>query len=240
MPYRLRTLLIPRRLARLQFTFYEVVGLLTVAAISLAIGTSFLHDSLAVSLGIIGASLFNGILCYLVGNGIGRFSGRRLDGNDRPISRFTIRDMLWLTAVVAVLVAWRVGHNNWERDGAILRQIRSEFTPISHKLQSLEQSRAWRAESLTHLSSKLHSRPPMTDEQVKEIDEHLAQRNWIYNPEAEQFEIAPSDFPRIGAVTIDWEEVVIDMPDLSLNEIMAYKERKRREWLQQQGKERSR
>ena len=77
MRYRLRTLLVPRRIARLRFTFYELVGLISIAAISLAIGTSFLHDSLAVSLGIIGASLFNAIACYTVGIGIGRCSGRR-------------------------------------------------------------------------------------------------------------------------------------------------------------------
>jgi len=223
MSYYLRTLLIPRRIARLRFTLYELFGLMTIAAISLAIGLSFLHDSLAVSLGIIGASLFNGIACYIVGIGIGRCSARHLPDDDRPISRFTIRDMLWLTAVVAVLVAWRVGYNNWERERAIQRQSQVELGSISGKLEAFGRSRAVRASNLAHLPSTPDS--PMTDERVKEIDERLTEVNLTYNPESDQFQTADM-FASRGRSQVEWEDVVVYLPDLSVNEMMRYKARK--------------
>jgi hypothetical protein len=239
MRHRLRTLLVPRPVAGLQFTLYELVGLIMVAAISLAIGLSFLHDILAVSLGIIGASLFNGIACYIVGVGIGRFSGRHLNAEQHPVVRFTIRDMLWLTAVVALLVAWRVGHGNWKQDQAMLRQVRGEFLPIEGKLRRLEQSRTYRAEELTRLQSELSTRSPITDERVKQIEENLAQHNRTYNAAAEQFETVTSPFIVTPPHVFDWEDIIIAMPDLSVNEMLAYKQHKRVQWLREQEKQRS-
>src|SRR5262245_3354440 len=228
MSYHLRTLLIPRRVARLKFTLYELIGLLTIAAISLAIGLSFLHDSLAVSLGIIGASLFNGIACYIVGVAIGRCSGRHLT-DDRPVLRFTIRDVLWLTAVVAVLVAWRVGYNNWERERAIVQQGQVDFRSILGKLDNFQRSRITRAWNLTHLSSAPTSRSPMTDEQAKEIDQRLRQVNVMYNPEGDQFETA--DMHRsVGRQQVEWEDVIVYLPDLSVNEMIQYKAGKQDAW----------
>lgn len=81
MRYRLRTLLTPRQIGRFQFTYYELLGLLTAAACSLGLGTAFedfgQKDKLAVA-GVIAAFVFNGIACYLIGAGIGRRSGKQL------------------------------------------------------------------------------------------------------------------------------------------------------------------
>jgi hypothetical protein len=231
MRHRLRTLLLPRRIARLHFTLYELAGLVVIAAISLAIGASFLHDSLAVSLGIIGASIFNGIACYIIGVGFGRQGARRLDSNDRPVFRFTIRDMLWLTVVVAVLVAWRVGHSNWQRERAIHQQDQAEFLSTNRKLASLEGLLYYRARNFAYRSSQPNPRSPLTHDRVIEIDNLLKEKEWAYNQTEKQFQATG---PYGGIATLEWEDIVIGLPDLSLNEILAYQERKQQDHLREQ------
>jgi hypothetical protein len=231
----------PRRFGRIRFTLYEVVGLLVIAAISLAIGTSFLHDSLAVSLGIIGASLFNGVLCYLAGIGIGRLSASHLEDTSPPLLRFSIRDMLWLTMVVGVFVAWRLGNNNWERERALQQQRQREdqveFSSMIRKLQLFEQSQTTRRWNLTHRSN-LPSWVPLTDEQIQQIDASLVKFDWIYNPEAEQSESVPPHSP-LTRFPVEWEDVILLIPDLSMNEMLAYKDYQRKKWLREKAQQQS-
>jgi hypothetical protein len=222
----LRSLLVPRRFARLRFTFYEAAGLLMIAGMSLAIGLSFLHDSLAVSLGIIGASLFNGLLCYLVGIGIGRFGAKRLDAASNSLPRFTIRDMLWLTALVAVLVAWRVAHHNWQSEQSFLRHNQAEFDTIQRKLTNHESRDRHRAEYVQGLMSEPNPRWPLAAEQMQRIDEELRRNEWTYNPETDQFGL----FFAPGPSTLELPDLTIWMPDVSLNEIVAYRQYKRQHW----------
>jgi hypothetical protein len=151
-----------------------------------------------------------------------------------PLLRFTIRDVLWLTAVVAVLVAWRVGHNNSKQERALLRQLQGEITPMEWKLRRFGHSRVWQADDLARLSSKLDARSPMAEERVKEIDQRLTQLEWTYNPEAEQFQFTG---PSVSINNIEWEAVLISLPDLSVNEMLAYKYHKRQQWLREQAKE---
>jgi len=43
--------------------------------------------------------------------------------------RFTIRDVLWLTVVAAVLVAWLLDHREQARDRATSEAFMLRFTP---------------------------------------------------------------------------------------------------------------
>ena len=60
--------------------------------------------------------------------------------------RFTIRDLLWLTVVAAVLVAWRVDRSYWQKNWnadheAIIRQIgdmQVELTASQYREKRLE------------------------------------------------------------------------------------------------------
>ena len=48
--------------------------------------------------------------------------------------RFTIRDLLWLTALIAVLVAWWVENADIKRERAILKQQQADLTEIKADL----------------------------------------------------------------------------------------------------------
>ena len=60
--------------------------------------------------------------------------------------RFTIRDLLWLTVVVAMAVAWRLDRNRWQQDwnaahaGLILQvnELQGQLTPIQRRNMHLE------------------------------------------------------------------------------------------------------
>ena len=62
----------------------------------------------------------------------------------------------------------------------------------------------------------------MTGADVREIDDTLASLGWRYNVQAERFETVPT--PDAVAREVDWTEVLVAMPDLSLNGLAAYEE----------------
>ena len=63
----------------------------------------------------------------------------------------------------------------------------------------------------------------MTEHAVREIDEQLSAFGWTYNPASERFE-------NREAQPVEWADIMFAVPDLSLNDLMAYEERKQRAW----------
>ena len=63
----------------------------------------------------------------------------------------------------------------------------------------------------------------MTEHAVREIDEQLKGFGWTYNAASERFETR-------DAQPVDWEDIVVAVPELSLNELMSYEERKQEAW----------
>ena len=59
----------------------------------------------------------------------------------------------------------------------------------------------------------------MTNEQVDEIDDFLRSIGWSYDPQSEEF---------VGddEQQVEWYDVLAEMPDLSLNQLEAYCDRK--------------
>lgn len=72
----------------------------------------------------------------------------------------------------------------------------------------------------------------MTDEQVKEMDDHLAQFGWRYNAGNEWFEMAPTADK--DAAPIEIIDVLIAMPYLCMNDIEAYEDKKQTQWHREQ------
>ena len=68
----------------------------------------------------------------------------------------------------------------------------------------------------------------MTGELVNEIDQCLASLGWTYNAESEVFE-------RVADHSIvEWQDVIVAFPNLSLSQLDAFAYRKRRQhrrWL---------
>ena len=60
----------------------------------------------------------------------------------------------------------------------------------------------------------------MTNDDVREIDEHLAQLGWRYNVAAERFETVR------GGREFDMHDVLVAMPHLSLNDLESYIDQK--------------
>jgi hypothetical protein len=53
--------------------------------------------------------------------------------------RFTIRDMLWLTVVVAMAIAWRLDRSRWQQDwNAAHTGIIQEFNELKAKMAACE------------------------------------------------------------------------------------------------------
>ena len=69
----------------------------------------------------------------------------------------------------------------------------------------------------------------MTDHEVREIDEQLTECGLTYNTRSELFQTIPR--ADAAAEPVEWEDVMFAVPDLSLNSLAAYEERKQREWL---------
>jgi hypothetical protein len=68
----------------------------------------------------------------------------------------------------------------------------------------------------------------VTDQQTRQIDEQINAFGWTYNPRSEQFETMPKGSAAPSPVA--WEDIIVAVPDLSLNALMEYEERKQREW----------
>lgn len=68
----------------------------------------------------------------------------------------------------------------------------------------------------------------MTDEQVTEIDEHLAQFGWRYNAGNEWFELVPTADQ--DAKPIEIIDVLIALPYLCMNDIETYEDKKQSQW----------
>ena len=68
----------------------------------------------------------------------------------------------------------------------------------------------------------------MTADEVRELDEQLTECGLTYNARSELFQTVP----RADAEPepVEWEDVIFAVPDLSLNGLAAYEERKQREW----------
>ena len=62
----------------------------------------------------------------------------------------------------------------------------------------------------------------MTADEVREIDEQLNGFGWTYNAASERFESR-------DAQPLEWEDIIVAVPDLSLNDLMSYEELKQRE-----------
>ena len=63
----------------------------------------------------------------------------------------------------------------------------------------------------------------MTEHAVREIDEQLSAFGWTYNPASERFE-------NRDAQPVEWEDVLIAVPDLSVNDLVSYEGLKQRSW----------
>jgi hypothetical protein len=63
----------------------------------------------------------------------------------------------------------------------------------------------------------------MTDDQVSDIDARLTSFGWHYNAASEVFQATADDS------LVEWIDVIAAMPDLSLNELQAFEDRKQRE-----------
>ena len=61
----------------------------------------------------------------------------------------------------------------------------------------------------------------MNDQLYAEVNETLAAIGWTYNVELDQFEA--------GGNPVDWQDVMIGLPDLTLNQLDAYAKRMQRE-----------
>lgn len=68
----------------------------------------------------------------------------------------------------------------------------------------------------------------MTDDQVRELDEQLGECGLTYNPRSELFQTLPR--PDADPEPVEWEDVMFVVPDLSLDALASYEERKQREW----------
>ena len=66
----------------------------------------------------------------------------------------------------------------------------------------------------------------MNDSDAREIDDSLASIGCRYNVAAERFETVPT--ADADAREVDSTEVLVAMPDLSLNHLQAYEEAKQR------------
>jgi hypothetical protein len=66
----------------------------------------------------------------------------------------------------------------------------------------------------------------MTDERYREIDEQIESLGWAYNRQSELFETVRR--ANADPSPVDWQNLLVALPDLSLNELMDYEDRKRR------------
>ena len=135
-------------------------------------------------------------------------------------------------------VAWRVDRGNWTQDRALLERLQGEVVPISRRLRRLEESRRWRVERLASRLSE-HTASAMTDDRLQKIDHNLEQNNLTYNAAAQQFETAMSQPLGSAPFALDWEDVIIALPDLSVNEMLTYQQQKRQQLLREQAEGRS-
>ena len=70
--------------------------------------------------------------------------------------RFTIRDLLWLTALVAVLVAWWIENADIKREHAMLEQQKAELTEQKADLtEKIDDLNALREAMIERLSPRL-------------------------------------------------------------------------------------
>jgi hypothetical protein len=206
-----------RQHARRQFGGYELAGVAATGLISAAIGAAFYYDNVVVSLGVLGASVFNGILCYLVGLGIGRRTGAQ-DARDRPQRYwFSVRDLLWLTLAVGVALGWIVNRGRFERQRIADEQTINEVVRLQSVVAVSENAQSHWKEGFKFIKGhyaqgKKTGPPKLTDAQLKEY-------SWQYSPEAGAFQIVSPDG---RATDIEWQSVLLAFPWLSPNDLAGY------------------
>ena len=76
--------------------------------------------------------------------------------------RFTIRDLLWLTALVAVLAAWWIENADIKRERAMLKQQQAELTEQKADLtEKTDDLNALREAMIERLSPRTRSNQAM-------------------------------------------------------------------------------
>ena len=68
----------------------------------------------------------------------------------------------------------------------------------------------------------------MTEHEVRELDEQLKECGLTYNERSELFQTVPRADG--DPEQVEWEDVMFAVPDLSLNGLAAYEERKQQGW----------
>jgi hypothetical protein len=213
-----------RQHARRSLNWHEIAGVICTGSISAAIGAAFLYDNVVVSLGVLGASVFNGVICYLVGLGIGRRTCVGVVHDRKQQYRFSVRDLLWLTLVVGVCLGWKVnrGHFGWQRvvDG----QTASDLVRVRTDLAVSESFRNHWKESFEFITT--HHQQDNTSVTPRLTDEQLGRYGWRFSAEADSFQTVSDDG---RASNIEWQDVVLAFPWLSPNDLAAYRQSKRQE-----------